>query len=276
MGKNQVTQIIKQYISGLAILLPLSVLALNSQVKAETNNRFIPFFDTTNNPVPVAFPPGKKLDISPPAPRLNSFDKAVLKICGPMGTRVKPYKFKQLLSDYPDIVQKLQKVTGGELRPNRRRQWEFIQDLTDIWFRRKGFEHIFCGEIYNANDIGGLHFYGRYLELQNKGIGGRLPNNSRREEVVPGVIYTMGVILKQNNRIVKDVIKGYTYVSDAQEMLIDVTRIFKLQGNTEGACIFNVRDRETGKTFPAVFVRRDWGIITYYPDATPKGRQCKQ
>ncbi|MDJ0796990.1 MAG: EndoU domain-containing protein [Calothrix sp. MO_167.B12] len=267
---------IKQYISGLAILLPLSVLALNSQVKAETNNRFIPFFDTTNNPVPVAFPPGKKLDISPPAPRLNSFDKAVLKICGPMGTRVKPYKFKQLLSDYPDIVQKLQKVTGGELRPNRRRQWEFIQDLTDIWFRRKGFEHIFCGEIYNANDIGGLHFYGRYLELQNKGIGGRLPNNSRREEVVPGVIYTMGVILKQNNRIVKDVIKGYTYVSDAQEMLIDVTRIFKLQGNTEGACIFNVRDRETGKTFPAVFVRRDWGIITYYPDATPKGRQCKQ
>ena len=71
-------------------------------------------------------------------------------------------------------------------------------------------------------------------------------------------------------------IKGYTYVSNAEEILIDVTRIFKLQGNTEGACIFQVTDKDTGKSFPAVFVRRDQGIITYYPDATPKGRQCKQ
>jgi hypothetical protein len=72
------------------------------------------------------------------------------------------------------------------------------------------------------------------------------------------------------------VIKGYTYVSNAEEMLVDTTRIFKLQGNTEGSCIFNVTDGDSGKTFPAVFVRKNQGIITYYPDATPKGRQCKQ
>ncbi len=265
----------KHCITKLAILLPLSLLILAIQAKAETKDKFIPFFDTTNNPVPVAFPPGKNLDISPPPPILNNFDQAVLKICGPIGTRVESYKFKQLLFNYPDVVQKLQKATGGELYPNRRRRAEFIQDVTNIWFQRKGFEHIFCGEIYNANDIGGLHFYGRYLQIQNQGIGGRLPNNSRREEVIPGVIYTMGVVLKQKNRLVRDVIKGYPYLSNAEEMLIDATKIFKLQGNTEGACIFNVKDRETGTTFPSVFVRRNRGIITFYPDATPKGRQCK-
>ncbi len=151
----------------------------------------------------------------------------------------------------------------------------FIQDLTNIWFKRRGFEHIFCGEIYNENDIGGLHFYGRYLQLQNQGIGGRLPNNQARQEVVPGVIYTMGVVLKQGNRRVTDVIKGYGYLSNAEEMLLDATKIFKFQGNTEGACIFNVQDRETGKSFPTVFVRKEQAIITFYPDATPSERKCK-
>ncbi|CDN12974.1 hypothetical protein RintRC_4714 [Richelia intracellularis] len=39
-----------------------------------------------------------------------------------MDTRLKPQKFKQLLSDYPDVVHKLQKPTGGQLRPNRSRR----------------------------------------------------------------------------------------------------------------------------------------------------------
>ncbi len=268
-------QTVKRLFSKLTVLLPVSCLLITNSVLAETKGQFIPFFDNQNNPVPVGFPGGQQLDISPPAPQLNQFDKAVLKICGPMGTNVKPYQFKQLLSDYPDVVQKLQEVTGGELRPGRREKSEFIQDLTDIWFREQGFEHIFCGEIYNANDIGGLHFYGRYLQLQNEGIGGRLPNNNQRQEVVPGIIYTMGVVVKQGNRLVRDVIKGYGYLSNAEEMLIDTTQIFKLQGNTEGACIYDVTDKDTGKIFPTVFVRRNKAIITYYPDATPSGKKCK-
>ncbi|MDJ0772157.1 MAG: EndoU domain-containing protein [Mastigocoleus sp. MO_167.B18] len=260
----------------LTILLFLLPLGLSNPVKAQSQNtKLLPFFDNVNNPVPVGFPPGKNLDISPPAPKLNSFDLAILKTCGAIGTRVKPKRFKQLLSQYPDVVEKLQQITAGELRPGRRSRSEFINDLTDIWFKRKGFEHIFCGEIYNQNDIGGLHFYGRYLQLQQQEIGGRLPNNTRRQEVVPGIIYAMGVVIKQKGRTVTDVIKGYGYLSNALEILLDVTQIHKLQENSEGACIYHVRDRDTGKTFPAVFVRREEAIITFYPDATPKGRQCK-
>jgi Bacterial EndoU nuclease len=246
----------------------------NSVANAQEDNKFIPFFDNENNPVPVGFPAGENLDISPPAPKLNQFDRAVLRTCGTFGSRVSPNQFKRLLSYYPDVLEKLQKSTDGELYPGRKQRSAFIEDLTNIWFQRRGFEHIFCGEIYNDNDIGGLHFYGRYLQLQQDKIGGRLSNNDKMQEVVPGVIYTMGVIVKQGKRTITDVIKGYSYLSNAQEILLDVTRIYKLQNNLDGACIFEVKDAETGTIFPTVFVARNKAIITYYPDATPKGKKC--
>ena len=264
-------------VNSLTLLVLACFLGWQNSVRGQSqpDAKLLPFFDNIDNPVPVGFPKGQQLDITPPPPQLNRFDETVLKMCGPVGTKVSPNQFKQLLAYYPDILQKLQQVTNGELRPGRKQKAQFIEDLTNIWFKRRGFEHIFCGEIYNANDIGGLHFYGRYLQLQNEGIGGRLPNNQAKEEVVPGVIYTMGVVIKQPNRTVTDVIKGYGYLSNAEEMLLDTTKIFKLQGNTEGACIYNLRDRDTGKSFPTVFVREQKAIITFYPDATPQGAKCK-
>ncbi|MBD2564634.1 EndoU domain-containing protein [Nostoc sp. UIC 10607] len=277
MQLNSVIDRLKQRLRVFAVLLVASQFIWQNPGDAQPkqNTQLLPFFDNVNNPVSVRFPPGQQVDITPPPPLLNSFDKAVLKLCGPIGTRVSSNNFKQLLSYYPDVLQKLQQASGGELRPGRRNKAQFLEDLTNIWFKRRGFEHIFCGEIYNADDIGGLHFYGRYLQLQDEGIGGRLPNNQGREEVIPNVIYTMGVVIKQKNRTVTDVIKGYGYLSNAEEMLLDATKIFKLQGNNEEACIYNVRDRETGKSFPTVFVSKEKAIITYYPDATPQGAKCK-
>jgi len=277
MQQSSVINRSKQMVNMFAVLLLVSPFFWQNSAIAQPqpDTQLLPFFDNVDNPVPVRFPAGQQVDITPPPPQLNSFDQAVLKLCGPIGTKVSPKNFKQLLSYYPDVLDKLQQASGGELRPRRRNKAQFIEDLTNIWFKRQGFEHIFCGEIYNANDIGGLHFYGRYLQLQNEGIGGRLANNQERGEVIPGVIYTMGVIIKQKNRTVTDVIKGYGYLSNAQEMLLDATKIFKLQGNNEGACIYNVRDQETGESFPTVFVREGKAIITYYPDATPQGAKCK-
>ncbi|MBF2015430.1 MAG: EndoU domain-containing protein [Rivularia sp. T60_A2020_040] len=267
---------LKRIFRGLSALVLMSSMGLNNPVNAQQQDRgLLPFFDNQDNPVPVNYPPGAKLDITPPAPQLNSFDKAVLKTCGSIGTRVQPSQFQQLLSNHPKVLANIQQATNGELRPNRKSKLDFLQDLTKIWFKNKGFEHIFCGEIYNENDIGGLHFYGRYLQLQEQKIGGRLPVNPGRQEVVPGVIYTMGVIIKQPNRTVRDQIKGYGYLTNAEELLVDVTKVFKQQGNTEGACIYQQLDKNTGKIFPTVFVRKNQGIITFYPDATPQGEPCK-
>ncbi|MBV6624021.1 MAG: EndoU domain-containing protein [Rivularia sp. (in: Bacteria)] len=274
--KPNIASKLKLIFSGLTSLLLIYSIGLDNPVNAQQKDiELLPFFDNQDNPVRVNYPSGAKLDITPPAPKLNSFDKAVLKTCGSIGTKVKPSKFKRLLLDYPEVLANIQKATKGELLRGRRSKSEFLQDLTNIWFKNKGFEHIFCGEIYNANDIGGLHFYGRYLQLQNEKIGGRLPVNPGRQEVIPGVIYTMGVVIKQPNRIVRDEIKGYGYLSNAEELLVDVTKVYKQQQNTEGACIYQQLDKETGTSFPTVFVRKNKGIITFYPDATPKGRKCK-
>ncbi len=268
---------LKPIFGGLTTLVLISSIAFNNSANAQQQNtELLPFFDNQDNPVPVNYPSGAKLDITPPAPKLNSFDKAVLKTCGAIGTRVQPNKFKQLLSDYPQVLTKIQQATQGQLRPDRKSKSEFLQDLTSIWFKNKGFEHIFCGEIYNENDIGGLHFSGRYLQLQNEKIAGRLPVNPGRQEVIPGVIYTMGVVIKQPDRTVRDEIKGYGYLSNAEELLVDVTKVFKQQNNTEGACIYQQLDKQTGISFPTVFVRKNNGIITFYPDATPSGKRCKR
>lgn len=267
--------LLTQCTAGFLVLLTSPLLQLPTVAQPAPNQKLLPFFDNENNPVPVGFPSGQQVDITPPPPQLNAFDEAVLKTCGAFDSTVTPNQFKQLLQTHPNVLQKVQQATGGELRPGRKRRSDFLQDLTNIWSKRKGFEHIFCGEIYNANDIGGLHFYGRYLQLQNQGIGGRLPNNQQRQEVVPGAIYTMGVEIRQGTRRVTDVIKGYGYLSSAEEMLVDATRAFKNQGNLEGACILNVRDTETGRTIKSVFVRKESAIVTYYPDATPQGKQCK-
>ena len=71
-----------------------------------------------------------------------------------------------------------------------------------------------------------------------------------------------------------DRIKGYALVSDAAEILIDATKAFKSQGNKQGACLYPVRDQNSGKSYQAVFVKDRNAIVTFYPDATPKGKVC--
>jgi hypothetical protein len=243
-------------------------------VAAQQSGQWLPFFDNVDNPVQVGFPTNQRVDISPSAPELTVFDRAVLRTCGPIGSRVSRAQFAQLLSYFPDVVQKAKQVTGGSLFRGRTSDAAFREDLSAIWMNEQGFEHIFCGELYSADDIGGLHFYGRYLELQQNNQGGRLPNNSQREEVVPGLIYTMGVVIRRGNRTYRDVIKGYPYVSNALELFLDTTSAFKRRGAKDGACLYTVRDRETGKSYQAVFVRERDAIITFYSDATPRGESC--
>jgi hypothetical protein len=239
-------------------------------------DRLAPFFDRQTNPVEVSFPRERPVDITPVPPVLNAFDRAVLDTCGPLGSRVSRDQFQYLMRQHPQVLARVKDAVGGALRGDRGSNTQFLEDLTDIWFDRHGFEHIFCGEIEGNNRIGGLHFVGRYWELQDLAIAGRLPNNARREEVVPGAIYTLGVLVRLGDREIADDLKGYPYLTNAEEMLVEVTRAFKRQGSAEGACLLSVRDRETGTSYPAVFVKSRNAIVTFYPDATPRGRSCRR
>lgn len=240
-----------------------------------SNKTLLPFFDQANNLENHRFPAGRPADITPPPPSLTAFDQAVLKACGPIGSAVSANTFKQLMANHPEVLRQIQTAVGGELLPGRKTSAEFLDDLTAAWSDRGGFEHIFCGELEGPQKIGGLHFVGRYLQLQKEKLGGRLANNLNREEVEPGVLYTLGVVIKRGNQTWTDTIKGYPLISNAEEMLLDATKAFKARGNAQGACLYRVQDQPTGKSYQAVFVKDRNAIVTFYPDATPSGKPCR-
>ncbi len=269
----------------LPIIQPVTAKSLQSQTVQSPKKRstkpiksgLLPFFDQENNPVIVNVPRNQKVDITPVPPQLNAFDQKVLKTCGAFGSKVSTISIRRLLSESPEVVQQIKQTVGGELFSGRRSEDQFRDDLVTIWSDRNAFEHIFCGQVRGSNQIGGLHFVGRYLQLQNQGIAGRLPNNSKAEEVVDGEIYTLGVEVRQGDRVIaRDSKKGYSYVSDAQEILIDATRAFKSFRNAADAnraCLYTVRD-SSAPPFEAVFVKTNRAIVTFYPDATPKPNEA--
>jgi hypothetical protein len=231
-----------------------------------------PFFDEIDNPELHSFPQGINVDITPPAPDLSPFDRDILQVCGNLGNRPLAEDFRGLLQGYPQILQRIQTAVGGEIFPGRNTPSEFLEDLTSIWFKRDGFEHIFCGSIYDGQ-LKGMHYVGRYLQLQEQGVAGRLPDNQGQEEVIAGVVYTIGVLLKYGSRIIIDRRTGYALVTDAVELLIAATQAFKLKSRSRSTYTFPVIDADSGHTYPAVFVKEDNAIVTFYPDATPVDRQ---
>ena len=246
-----------------------------------------PFFDTIDTPEAIAFPRGKAVDVTPKPPSINAFDKEVLATCGEFGSKVSAAQIRALFAKNPAIVAQISNAVEGNLTPLRgfakqKPSPTFQEDLVQIWTTRSGFEHILCGQVKGTNKIGGLHFAARYLELQEKGIAGRLTNNQRQEEVNPGMVYTLGIQAKVNGQLVSDRKKGYSYVSNAQEILTDGTRAYKAfninSGENNAVCLYSIKDDQTPQLFDAVFVKNDRGIITFYPDATPdRGeRKCDQ
>jgi hypothetical protein len=233
-----------------------------------------PFFDRTHNPESHHFPQEKKVDITPPPPDLTPFDRDVLQVCGNLGDRVLREDFTALLRAYPEILQQIQTAVNGEIFPGRTTKPEFLEDLTQIWCDRDGFEHIFCGNI-DRGQLKGMHYVGRYLQLQEQGLAGRLPENHHQEETIEGTIYTIGVLLKHGDRYIVDRRNGYALISDAAELLVAATVAFKAKTRSrKSVCNLTVVDPDSGRSYPAVFVKEDDAIVTFYPDATPTDPPC--
>ena len=246
-----------------------------------------PFFDSVETGELLSFPRGIEVDATPKPPMVTAFDQQVLNICGAFGSGVSVDQVRSVLEKNPDIVAQIKQAVEESVVqppgvPVRRQSKEgFFEDLVAMWTGQRGFEHIFCGQV-KGNQIRGLHFAARYYELQRKGIAGRLPSNQRQEEVIPGLVYTVGIQAKVNGRMLNDPKAGYSYVSSALEILIDGTRAynqFKINsGQNNAVCLSKIEDVATRQSFKAVFVKNDRGIVTMYPDVTPNAgdRACDQ
>lgn len=234
----------------------------------------LPFFDDVDNPVEIKV--GGKVDVTPRKPELNAFDKAINATCGAPGKSVSLDEFKAMMLAHPEVLDRVKAFTGSKVfadRPARSARSDYLTDLTEAWFAEKGFDHIFCGQpnpSASQGKIGGLHFVGRYVQLQEAGQACRM-SNPRQNEVFPGFIYTMGVLMQNaSGRYVRDARKGYGLTLSGEDILKAATSAFLENAGGGGdklACLAPIVD--AGKQFTAVFVRRRAGIVTLYPDATP-------
>jgi Bacterial EndoU nuclease len=228
-----------------------------------------PFFDAVNNPVSgLAYPTTGSYDMTPPPVTLNAFDQAVVNLCGAPGTLVTASQFQTLMNNNPTVLTSIKTRMGISSGVS---DASFLTTLTNIWFSSaQGFNHVICGEPASGGSVGGLHFAGRYLQLQNQGLAERVPNNTANEEVLPGAIYTIGAKVLVNGGVSQSLIKGYGYTLNAEDILAIGGRAYLMNPNTTSTnqvCHYTVND--DGYTYKAVFVRRNGGVRTFYPDATP-------
>ena len=231
----------------------------------------LPFFDQLDNPVKVKNNP--RADITPPPPDIDDFGQAVHKVCGPSGKVTGRTEFVLLMKAHPDVLADLMRFTGGKVFGSKAAtdtEDAYLQDLVKAWYDVHAFDHIFCGETEGVQSIGGLHYQGRYQQLQASGEACRQPNHAKNE-VITGSVYSMGVKMKkQDGRWISHDIKGYGLTLSAADILKAATRAFAENPTSSSesvACLQAFNDGPVG--YDTVFVRRANGIRTFYPDATP-------
>jgi len=227
------------------------------------------FFDNDTNPIKTGN--GFK-DITPLAPPLDKFDQDVLHFCGAPGKATSAEGFKSLMKANPDVLKNLFAFTGGKVFQQKSKNTNintYLDDLANAWYLLHAFDHIFCGE-KSGRSIGGLHFHGRYQQLESNKQLCRM-NNFKSNEVIEGSVYSMGVEMKlADGDIIRHSIKGYGLTLSASDILLSATKAFSenhTSSNKSEHCILTLKDANV--SYAMVFVRRNNGIRTYYPDATP-------
>lgn len=210
-------------------------------------------------------------DPTPRPPALNALDRAVLKVCGGWGSRPKPAEFRAMLDD-PALageVDRIYRALDGGILAGRRPPAQFKDELTSVWFDEDGFRHVFCGEP-SGGTVGGLHFAGRYLQMQEEGWGGMAARCNKTEIAPP--IYTFGVRYRIARGGLRTACpKGYGLNLDASEILIEATKGLKLMlPRTSGKAMCLKKVAEPGqRDYLAVFVIKNGAVRTFYPDASP-------
>jgi hypothetical protein len=227
----------------------------------ETPTGLEPFFDTDDQPN----------DPTPRPPSLNAFDHAMLKVCGGWGSRPSRAAFRSALDEAalrPDVDRIYDALDGSILGP-RRELAQFKDELTSAWFDQEGFRHIFCGEP-SGGTVGGLHFSGRYLQMQEQGWGG-LATRCNSTEIVPPV-YTFGVRYRISRGGLRTACpKGYALNLDASEILVEATKALKLmlpRTSGKAMCLHRIAEANE-RAYHAVFVIKSGAVRTFYPDASP-------
>ena len=232
------------------------------------------------NSCPDFFDDDERTLAAPSPPELDNFDRMVLRACGPIRGTVTRKEFKQLISDFFDLL--LRKLEPVPDEWSGLQKVQIINEIHRIWTIYGGFTHVFCGD-WDRGSIGGFHNFGRYLQLQMEGSACYV--ESSLENVAENHVYTIGARSSDGRNV--HPIKGYSLNRSALDLFTLATQVFYIHLNTkegwekkhydlwEKNIFVKVKEGEREVTYRVLAQatdpnnKRTFGIKTIYPDLTP-------
>lgn len=227
---------------------------------------FRPFFDAADNPVPVSDSPVAAADLTPIQPALSHFEGALLDLCGPFGSELPSAKTQLagLFERHVDVRDTLaSRLTDAGVPMST--GTDFSRDIAALWSQENAFAHVFCGDNFMTDAIGGLHYAGRLARLQTAGLGGR--GNGPSQADGRGTL-TIPIIIACPTGRCTAARKSYRADWSAPDIFWQATVAwFRRSRDGAGiACVYTLPD-DAGK---AVLVTRDGALRSFYPVVTAK------
>jgi len=224
---------------------------------------------------------------APDEPELTDLDVDVLLLCGDWGAEVKAVDFEAMLlsATHKAVLKRLRYSLGDRIFYRAENDAQFVHQLRRVWFEKKGFQHVFCGEPDYYN-LGGLHYAARYWQAQDKGWAGyrALAKNSNQrsqakcrkfylKENIKPPVYSISLTYREphSGRYRVKCLSGYNRKMNAEAILTAGTRAFKqanrrVAKNSKEACLYKSR-QENIKDHYSLMVIKQRALRTFYPIA---------
>jgi hypothetical protein len=215
-----------------------------------------PFFDNDNT-----------TQYAPSLPNIEAIDKEVLSLCGGWGEHIDAIVFKRWLKGYDKgrLLDELYRRFKKDFSSKE----HFLDSFVDIWFKNRGFEHIFCGEPKKGNYLGGLHFFARYHQAYQNGWAKLTKHKWQKAK---DNIYKIGVEFKNKKNIlrVSKNPKSYNSNMNAKDILIEATKAYlyhtkKNNSTSKKAYNWYINKTKEYNKHKSKIVIKNRSIITFYP-----------
>jgi hypothetical protein len=215
-----------------------------------------PFFDNDSS-TPYA----------PTLPILEKFDKDVLVLCGDWGDTIDSMVFKRFIKGY-DRGRLLDELYSRFSKDFSSKD-AFLDEFTYIWFKQRGFTHIFCGEPKSGKYLGGLHFFARFNQAYQENWANL---STHKYQKANNSTYTIGIEFRNNKRLLKKSKnpKSYNTTMNAKDILIEATKAYlyhskKSNTKSKRAYKWYIKKSKAYNKHKSKIVIKNGAIVTFYP-----------
>lgn len=204
-------------------------------------------------------------------PTTTKFDELALKKCGDWGSAIVKEDLDILFSG--KVLQHLYVNLDKSVITKNADIDAFKKELVTVWLQNTAFEHVICGEPTGSHVLGGLHYVGRYLDLQKNHWGGL--NDSCAAQEIRDPVYTIGVdFLNSYGDMTVKCPSGYNWNMNVIDILLEGTKAFKEASKNHStekfACTYTNENN-----FHFTFVAKEGAITTFYPTVNEQKEPCQ-